>query len=208
MDDSLHAIARATRGFMPADEGMALFEAARAGGRVGPLLEIGSYCGKSTVYLGAAARRVESVVFSLDHHRGSEEHQVGEEFHDPALVDEDGRIDTLHEFRRTIEKAGLEDVVVPIVGASGAVARWWTTPLGMVFIDGGHSRAAAHTDYESWTPHVARGGLLVIHDVFEDPADGGRPPFEIYTRALESGAFAERDRTGSLRVLERVGDGL
>ena len=208
MDESLRSIARAARGFMPDDEGMALHRAAVDGGAVGPIFEIGSYCGKSTVYLGAAARATQSVVFSLDHHRGSEEHQAGEEFHDPELADDAGRIDTLPEFRRTISSAGLDDVVIPVIGASATVARWWKTPLGMLFIDGGHSREAAHADYEGWAPHVLPGGLLVIHDVFERPEEGGRPPFEIFTRALASGAFAERSRTGSLRVLERVADGL
>ena len=208
MDDELRRAAREARGFMPEDEGIALYEAALRAADVGPLLEIGSYCGKSAIYLGSAARLKETIVFSLDHHRGSEEHQAGEGYHDERLVDAEGRVDTLPEFRRTIVKAGLEDVVVGIVGPSAVVARWWQTPLGMVFIDGGHSQAAADADYEGWGPWVARGGLLVIHDVFEDPREGGRPPYEIFRRALASKAFVEIDRTGSLRVLERVGDGL
>ena len=207
MDEALCSAARAARGFMPENEGLALYEAARRATEVGPLLEIGSYCGKSAIYLGAAARVGHTILFSIDHHRGSEEHQPGEEYHDEHLVDGDGRIDTLPEFRRTIAGSGLEDVVVGIVGRSALIARWWRTPLGMVFIDGGHSRAAADADYEGWARWVARGGLLAIHDVFEDPRDGGRPPFEIFQRALASKAFVEAERTGSLRVLERVGDG-
>lgn len=204
MDPELLEVARGAIGFMPDDEGRALYEAARRGARTGPLVEIGSYCGKSTVYLGAAARAEGSSVYSIDHHRGSEEHQAGEEYHDERLVSRStGRVDTLPEFRATIARAGLDDVVVPIVARSEDVAAWWRVPLGLVFVDGGHSEAAATADYEGWAPLVAPGGLLAIHDVFPDLADGGRPPYLIYVRALDSGAFEEVSATGSLRVLRR-----
>lgn len=203
MDRALLEVARQAPGFMPDDEGLALYEAGLAGGEVGPLLEIGSYCGKSAVYLSAAARATGRVLFSIDHHRGNEENQPGEGFHDPRFVDERGRVDTLPAFRKTIEDAGLDDVVVGIVGISEVIAREWTTPLGLVFIDGGHSEAAAITDYRSWGPKLLPGGLLAIHDVFPDPADGGRPPFLVYERALASGDFDELSATGSLRVLRR-----
>lgn len=205
MNPKLRAAAEAAIGFMPPDEGLALYEAALAA-PPGPLLEIGSYCGKSAVYLGAAARERGSILYSIDHHRGSEEHQPGEGYHDPALVGSDGRVDTFPAFRKTIEDAGLTDVVVPLVAPSDVVARGWATPLSFVFVDGGHSQAAADTDFAGWAPHV-HAGLLAIHDVFEDPAEGGRPPYVIYRRAIDSGAFAEVSRTGSLRVLERTGVG-
>jgi len=201
VDEALLEVARAAPGFMPDNEGRALHQAGLDGGRLGPLLEIGSYCGKSAVYLGAAARARGTVLYSIDHHRGNEENQPGEGYHDERFVDEHGRVDTLPEFRRTIESAALGDVVVGIVGISAVVAGAWSTPLGLVFIDGGHSQAAADADYEGWAPHVAPGGLLAIHDVFPDPADGGRPPYEIYRRALASGDFDEVAATGSLRVL-------
>lgn len=206
MDPRLREAARRAIGFMPEDEGLALYEAAVEAAPLGPLLEIGSYCGKSTLYMAAGARDAsgDSVVFSIDHHRGSEEHQPGEEYHDPRLVDADGRVDTLAAFRKTIEQAGLSDLVVGIVAPSDVVARHWSTPLGLVFIDGGHSSEAAYTDLESWSPHVVAGGSLAIHDVFPDPTQGGRPPFEIYERALRSGQFEQRVEQGSLRVLKRV----
>jgi predicted O-methyltransferase YrrM len=208
MDPELQAAAEAARGFMPPDEGLALNAAALdAADRVPglPMLEIGSYCGKSGVYLGAAAAVVGTVLFALDHHRGSEENQPGWEWHEPDLVDPAvGRIDTLPTFRRTIHDAGLESAVVALVGDSPTVGRFWAIPLALLFIDGGHGHDPAHRDYELWTPHVAPGGLLAIHDVFPDPADGGRPPFEIYMRALESGEFADVAAVGSLRVLVRI----
>ena len=76
-------------------------------------------------------------------------------------------------------------------------------PLAFLFIDGGHGVEPARADFHGWTPHVAPGGTLAIHDVFPDPADGGRPPYEeIYLPALESG-FELRSTTGSLRILRR-----
>lgn len=205
MDPGLRAAAEAARGFMPPDEGLALHDAAASVEVDGPLLEVGSYCGKSAVYLGAAARSLGRLLFSVDHHRGSEENQPGWEWHEPDLVDAaTGRLDTMPWFRRTILDAGLEGTVVAVVGDSPAVAAAWATPLAFVFIDGGHGTEPAHRDYEGWSPHVRPGGLLAIHDVFPDPADGGRPPYEIYCRALESGRFEEVGAQGSLRVLTAV----
>jgi predicted O-methyltransferase YrrM len=201
----LLALARAARGFMPDDEGMALHRLALERLPHGPVLEIGTYCGKSAVYLGAAAREVGGVVFTVDHHRGSEENQAGWEHHDASLIDaRTGRMDTLPWFRRTVEGAGLEDVVVAVVGESATVADHWRTPLSMLFIDGGHGSEPAQADYSGWARWVTVGGLLAIHDVFPDPADGGRPPYDVYLRALASGAFVDRETVGSLRVLERV----
>lgn len=203
----LRAAAVAARGFMPTDEGDALWEAGVEATRAvpdAPFLEIGSYCGKSSVWLGAAAQTGGVVLFALDHHRGSEENQAGWEHHEPDLVDaEIGRMDTLPRFRRTVFDAGIEGSVVAVVGDSPTVGRFWTTPLALLFIDGGHGTEPAHRDYELWTPHVAPGGTLCIHDVFPDPAEGGRPPYEIYLRALADG-FTERRAVGSLRVLTRT----
>ncbi len=204
MDPELLAHAEAARGFMPTDEGLALYEAALDVAVEGPFLEIGSYCGKSSVYIGAAAQALERVLFALDHHRGSEENQAGWEHHEPDLVDQAlGKMDTLPLFRRAIHDAGLEGTVVAVVGDSPTVGAAWASPLALLFIDGGHGHEPAHRDFETWVPHVTVGGRLLIHDVFPDPVDGGRPPFEIYRRALESGDFEEIGATGSLRVLER-----
>ncbi|TYK48980.1 class I SAM-dependent methyltransferase [Actinomadura decatromicini] len=211
MPSDLLRAARYAKGFMPDDEGLALYEAgveyAARPPAAGPILEVGSYCGKSAVYLGAAARAAGTVVVTVDHHHGSEENQAGWEHHDPSLVDpRTGRLDTLPTFRKTIAAAGLEDEVVAVVGQSRTVSAFWRTPLAVLFIDGGHAEEHAQGDYEGWAPHVAVGGALVIHDVFPDPADGGQPPYHVYLRALASGAFEERRAVGSLRVLQRVAD--
>lgn len=206
--DDLLDFADTVKGFMPRDEGLALFEYARAhGGRShrGTWLEIGAWCGKSAVYLGAAAEATGSVLYSLDHHHGSEENQAGWEHFDATLVDpSDGRLNTLPSWQRTIAAAGLEETVIGLVGPSVVVAAHFAQPLDVLFIDGGHGHEVAWADYEAWTPKVVVGGLVLIHDVFADPDDGGRPPYEIYRAALEGGAFIERAECGSLRALTRV----
>ncbi|WP_055489784.1 class I SAM-dependent methyltransferase [Streptomyces sp. TP-A0356] len=198
----------AAKGFMPLREGLALYGAAVEAGRLGlPLLEVGTYCGRSTILLAHAARAAGVTALTVDHHRGSEEQQPGWDYHDPQTVDpETGLMDTLPTFRRTLYQAGLEDHVVALVGRSPQVAGVWNTPLGLVFIDGGHTDEHANADYEGWATHVAEGGLLVIHDVFPEPEDEftGQAPYRVYLRALESGAFTEVSVTDSLRVLRRT----
>lgn len=200
----------AAKGFMPVGEGLALHAAASGAAALGlPLLEVGTYCGRSTILLADAAREAGVAAITVDHHRGSEEQQPGWEYHDPTVVDpEIGLMDTLPTFRRTLHRAGLEEHVIAIVGRSPQVAATWGGKLGLVFIDGGHTDEHATGDYEGWAPHLAVGGTLVIHDVFPDPADGGQAPYRIYLRALASGAFEEISVTDSLRVLRRTGEGI
>ncbi len=202
----LLAHARAAKGFMPEDEGALLHRWALERLPHGPALEVGTYCGKSAVWLGGAARETGGTVFTVDHHRGSEENQAGWEHHDDTLVDAElGVMDTLPTFRRTIAAAGLEDQVVAVVGRSETVSRWWRTPLSLLFIDGGHGVEPARADFRGWPRWVMPGGVLLIHDVFPDPADGGRPPYEeIYLPALAGGAFTEVETVGSMRVLRRT----
>lgn len=193
------------KGFLDAEEATALFHHALNAAPKGPLLEVGSYCGKSTLYLGTACKQHNSVLFAVDHHRGSEEHQLGEEYHDPDLYDARyQKMDSFPEFRHNLARANLEEVVVPIVATSALAAKFWSTPLAMVFIDGGHSMEAALTDYRCWSGHVMRGGLLAIHDVFPNPADGGRPPYEIWKLAQASGLFEALPLVKSLGVLKRL----
>ena len=206
LSPDLAAVAARTKGFMPVDEGDALHDAGvvAAQSGLGPLVEIGSYCGLSAIYLGAAARVGGTVLFSVDHHRGSEENQAGWDHHDTDVVDAaTGRMDTLPFFRRTLVEAGLEDAVVGVVAQSGTVATYWQQPIAMLFIDGGHGSEPAWADYKSWTPHVAERGWLAIHDVFPNPEDGGRPPYELYRHAVDNDGFAEVTACGSLRVLRR-----
>jgi predicted O-methyltransferase YrrM len=204
--DELLTLADQAKGFMPRNEGLALYEHALEAGRhvpEGTWLEIGAWCGKSALYLGAAAESTRSVLYSLDHHHGSEENQAGWEHFDASLVDPlDGRLNTLPRWQRTIADASLEETVIGLVGPSNVIAPHFAQPLDVLFIDGGHAHDVAWADYVAWTPKIVAGGLLLIHDVFPDPNDGGRPPYEIYVAALEE-QFSELAHEGSLRVLQR-----
>lgn len=204
MDARAHKVALACKGFLDDDEGLRLYALAREAAALGPVLEVGSYCGKSAVYLGCGVQQAGGTLVCVDHHRGSEEHQRGEEYHDADLFDASvGRMDSLPELRRTLHAAGLEDTAVLLVAPSARAAAVWGVPLGMVFIDGGHSHTAAHTDFESWSPFLAVGGILAIHDLFPDPATGGQAPIEVYRRALATGDFEELPTTKTLGVLRR-----
>ncbi len=204
MDQRALDAARHCKGFLDEEEGARLYDLARTRAHLGPVLEIGSYCGKSSCWLGAGACAGGGVLLCLDHHRGSEEHQLGEGYHDPDLFDDAaGRVDSLPFLRRTLHDAGLEESAVLLVAPSARVAAFWTTPLGLVFIDGGHSLAAAQTDYQGFARHVAPGGILAIHDLFPNPEEGGQAPITIYREALASGLFDELSTVKTLGVLRR-----
>lgn len=193
------------KGFLAHDEGEALYHYSFETAHLGPCLEVGSYCGKSTVYLGAAAKYQGGIVYAVDHHRGSEEHQKGEEYHDPELYDNGVHLmDSFREFRKTMRAAQLEETVVPIVAPSRIASQSWATPLGMVFIDGGHSLEAALTDYRSWAAHIAPGGILAIHDIFPDPAKGGQAPYDIWKLAKASGLFEALPTVNTLGAFRRI----
>ena len=192
------------KGFLDAAEGAALYAAAEEMSPQGLCVEIGSYCGKSTIILGTACQKAGGALLAIDHHRGSEENQPGEEYFDPDLDDGEGGMSTLSQFRANIRRAGLEDTVIPALSPSQVVARLPMAAPACVFIDGGHSMPTALADWQNWGSRVMKGGLLAIHDVFPNPADGGRPPHEIYKLALHSGLFEEEKAVKSLRVLRRV----
>ena len=195
------------KGFLDHNEGICLYNHALSSSKKGPILEIGSYCGKSTIYLATAAKEYNCSVYSVDHHTGSEENQVGWEYHDIELFDEEtGKINSFPEFMRNLRKANLLDTVIPIVSDSSLVSRDWKIPLSMIFIDGGHTMEAAFNDFNNWKDKIIKGGILAIHDVFPNPDDGGRPPFEIYRKALSEKNFKEVEAVKSLRILEKLNE--
>lgn len=197
-------LAESIKGFLDPGEGVRLYEIARQAAQLGPCLEIGGYCGRSTCYLGQACRDGATVLFSVDHHRGSEEQQPGEAYFDAGLFDPKSyAIDTFGHFRRTLQLSDLQETVVPLVCTSTLAARAWTTPLGLVFIDGGHALETVTADYRCWAGHIVPGGFLLIHDIFKNPADGGQAPYQVYQEALASGRFVEQRMTQSLGVLQR-----
>ena len=187
-------------------EARKLFDVALEAAGMGPVLEIGSYCGKSSYLIGMAAKQRDSILFCVDHHQGSEEQQPGEEYFDESLYDETtGGIETFRFFRDTIARSSLADTVVPIVAPSETVGRCWQTPLSMVFVDGGHSFKDAFTDYETWSGHIMHNGFLVFHDIFLDPAKGGPAPGEVYELVLKDDRFTFISMTHTLAVFQRTG---
>jgi MMP 1-O-methyltransferase len=190
------------KGFLDEREAQCLYKLAREAGKKAPCLEIGSYCGKSSVYLGTACKENSTVLFSIDHHVGSEEQQPGQEYFDPDLFDkETGKVDTLKHFRKTIFDFGLDDVVIPLIGRSATIGGVWKTPLSLIFIDGSHAYESVLIDYDIWAKHVMPGGYLLFHDIFSDPAKGGQAPYLVYTKAVESGLFEVMPMCESLGIL-------
>jgi predicted O-methyltransferase YrrM len=192
------------KGFMDDDEAYRLYELSNQASKMGPLLEIGSYCGRSAAIIGSACQKNRGILYSIDHHIGSEEQQPGEEYFDPELYDQrTGGINTLPFFRESLKKTRLEDTVVPIVSTSLVAGKMWQTPLSMVFIDGGHSFEAAWNDFLTWSPHLLPGGYLVIHDIFLDPEKGGQAPRMVYEKAIATQVYTTLEMTKTLGVLRR-----
>ena len=190
---------------MDPEEGECLNRIALKASKKGPIVEIGSYCGKSSIYIGEACKKNNSLLYAIDHHTGSEENQIGWEYHDKELFDsETGKINTFPEFRKNIRNFDLENFVIPIVSDSILVAKFWTINLSMVFIDGGHSEKAAFDDFNNWSEKIMKDGFLAIHDVFPNPKDGGRPPYDVYLSALNSGNFEDYETVKSLKILKKI----
>jgi len=172
---------------------------------LGAVLEIGTYCGKSTLNFAHVAKKINGLVFTVDHHTGSEEHQLGEEYHDEDLFDKRlNKFNTLPEFLKNIRSSNLGQFIIPLINKSSKASETFSELISMLFIDGGHSSEAAFSDYNSWKDKISSGGLLVIHDVFPNPEDGGRPPFEIYSAAQKSKEFDDLGIYETLGILKKI----
>ena len=192
------------KGFMDQEEAVRLYNISLEASKNGPVLEIGSYCGKSAYIIGTACKQHNAILFSIDHHKGSEEQQPGQEYYDPELFDARlSRINTFPFFQETIRKNALENTVVPIVASSDIAGKMWNSPISMLFIDGGHSFDAAYNDYLTWAFHIKPEGFLVIHDIFLDADKGGQAPRRVYEIAIESGDYEALEMTKTLGVLKR-----
>ena len=205
MDDRLLEVARAPRrASCPTTKG---WRSTTPGSRRGD----GSVrCSRSAPTAGSrpstwARRRAQAgtVLFTVDHHRGSEENQAGWEHHDPEVVDpETGRMDTLPFFRRTIEAAGSRGRRGRRRRRLGAGRRAsGTTPLGFLFIDGGHAEDVAMADYATLgAARRRRAACSRSTTCSRTRPTGGQAPFHVWQRAVADG-FAPVSTTGSLRVL-------
>lgn len=206
MREQVKQLALSVKGFLSPAEGMCLYELALNSSKRAPCLEIGSYCGKSAIFLAEACRiSGRNPLICVDHHRGSVEQQPGQAYFDPGLYDEgQGVVDTLGWFMQNIRLAGLTDWVIPIVAHSELIGRYWKTKsLSLIFIDGSHVEADVMKDYSVWSPCLIRGGYLCFHDLFSDPTQGGLAPYHVFQFALKSRKWHFVRQVETLGILKR-----
>ncbi len=206
MREEVRRLALEAKGFLSEAEGLRLFELAVESSGRAPCLEIGSYCGKSTLYLAEGCRVAGGhPLLAIDHHRGSEEQQPGQCYFDPDLFDAGEQIvNTLDTFMKNIRQAGLVDWVIPIVAHAHRVARYWPHgELSLVFIDGSHSVEDVLRDFHLWSSRVIADGYLCIHDIFADPAEGGQGPHQVFQFAQYTGLWEHVDQVETLGTLRR-----
>ncbi len=136
-------------GWLTIHEGQFLEKAALAQKRkAGAIVEIGSFRGKSTIWLTLAGDRV----WAVDPHEGKYS---------------GGRTaSTLPGFLKNLSRAGVRTLVTPVVKTSMAAARTWHRPIKLLFIDALHDEAHAKEDVMLWSPHVVEGGMVAMHDAF------------------------------------------
>ena len=193
------------KGFLSDKEAKKLQELFLNVHHLGSVLEIGTYCGKSTLNFALVAKKIDGLIYSVDHHTGSEEHQLGEEYHDEDLYDKRlEKFNTLPELLKNLRNSSLGKYIIPILSKSSEASKTFSELISLLFIDGGHSLEAALSDYNSWKDKICPGGLLVIHDVFPNPQDGGRPPYEIYSKAQKSKKFEDLGIYETLGVLKKI----
>ena len=193
------------KGFLSDKEAKKLQELFLKVHHLGSVLEIGTYCGKSALNFSDIAKDVNGLIYTVDHHTGSEEHQYGEEYHDSELFDERlKKFNTLPEFLNNLKFKKMAKFIIPIIDNSQNASKVFSEKISLLFIDGGHSFETALSDYNAWKDKICTGGLLVIHDVFPNPKDGGRPPYEIYTLARESKEFNDLGLYETLGILKKL----
>ena len=191
------------KGFLDHKEGEALYIYCKKFCVQGIAVEIGSYCGKSACYLGQACKENNSYLYSIDHHRGSEEQQLGQEYFDEEIYDhKQERVDTLPFFLKNIATHNLEEFIKPLVMDSESASKIVENNINMIFIDGSHTFNSARNDYEWWKNKIREGGILAIHDIYDSESEGGQAPKEIYLRSLSEG-FKLVERVKSLVILEK-----
>ena len=191
------------KGFLDLNEGIALYEEVKRVSENNFCVEIGSYCGKSTCFIGQACKENKSKLITIDHHKGSEEQQLGELYFDAEVYDEKlGRVNTLPLLEKNLAKFDLEDVVKPLVMDSISASKIVENNADLIFIDGSHTFESAESDYELWKNKIKKGGTLAIHDVYDSEDEGGQAPNKIFKESLNEG-FNFIKRVKSLVLLQK-----
>ena len=191
------------KGFLELNEGIALYEEVKRVSENNFCVEIGSYCGKSTCFIGQACKENKSKLITIDHHKGSEEQQLGELYFDAEVYDEKlGRVNTLPLLEKNLAKFDLEDIVKPLVMDSISASKIVENNADLIFIDGSHTFESAESDYELWKNKIKKGGTLAIHDVYDSEDEGGQAPNKIFKQSLNEG-FNFIKRVKSLVLLQK-----
>ena len=191
------------KGFLELNEGIALYEEVKRVSKNNFCVEIGSYCGKSTCFIGQACKENKSKLITIDHHKGSEEQQLGELYFDAEVYDEKlGRVNTLPLLEKNLAKFDLEEVVKPLVMDSISASKIVENNADLIFIDGSHTFESAESDYELWKNKIKKGGTLAIHDVYDSEDEGGQAPNKIFKQSLNEG-FNFIKRVKSLVLLQK-----
>ena len=192
------------KGFMPGHEGQALTKWAKKFSQHGPALEIGTFGAKSSLYIAAGISANNQLLFTIDHHLGSEEHQLGEEYFDSDIYDKHlGRVNTVPLMQSNLQQFDESKWVIPILANANSIAPSWEIELGLLFIDGSHTKISAMNDFDYWSSKLNSNGALVIHDIYEKPEDGGQAPYLIYQKALEEG-FQLYERVDTIVCLTKT----
>jgi predicted O-methyltransferase YrrM len=185
--DSVRRIAAAVDGWLSDAQGRALYEAAaRVTGR-GMIVEIGSWKGRSTVWLGHGARRAGARVHAVDPHVNSRE---------------DPHANTLDAFTSNILRAGVAGNVETLVMTSAEAAAKLKGGVELLFVDGDHTVEGARADAAIWLPRVIEGGTVMFHDVATSGYSGPRRVFQAHI--CRSSQFQSVRRVGSMAIAERT----
>lgn len=155
------------------------------------VVEVGSYCGRSTVVLGGVVKAVcpGVRVHAIDPHEG-EITTSGSQTRFEAP--------TLERFERNIARAGLEEIVQAIPKRSFEVE--WAEPISLLFIDGLHDYGSVSRDFAHFARWVVPGGYVVFDDY--DRTFPGVIAF--VDEVLKSGEYRRVQTVGKLVVTQKI----
>lgn len=190
-------------GFLTLEEGYTLFKLAETWPIQGDTVEIGSFKGRSTCFLGSGCRMGgKGKVIAVDHFKGSPEHQKGGHEETREIVTHGS---TFSVFQNNIDRFQLGDTVAPLSGSSQEVSNIYGGKARMLFIDGDHSYQGTKADYQAWESRVQTHGIICFHDYQNSHYLDGVTRF-IDTEILPSDRLKHLYRAGSLMVFVKLAD--
>jgi len=176
-------------GWLAEGEGQLLYNLAKKCDR-GAIVEVGSWKGKSTIWLASGSKKgKKAIVYAIDPHIGSPEHH--------KMF---GKVWTFEEFKKNIKKAGVDDIIVPMVKKSEEAAKNFDKPVGLAFIDGAHEYDMVALDYSLWFPKMVDGGVMAFHDTILSPG----PAKLVEEKLCRSSRFKNISFVGSITYGTKV----